>query len=230
MPVKFPFGIQSQNSNRQFAVIGLGRFGRSVCRTLHHAGYEVVGTDINQKLVDAAVTERIVSHAIQLDSTDPNALREVGILEFDTVIVAIGNYMEESIVTTLNAKEGGVSFVVAKASSDIHGKLLHKVGADQVVFPEHEAGASLAHALTRPTVLERLDLDPEHSIVEMMIPEIFHNCTIAELQLRNRYGLNLLAIGNEGKFEINPPPERRLSKGLAMVVIGSQENIQKLLP
>ena len=128
-----------RRESRQFAVIGLGRFGRAVCSTLHKMGYEVMGTDIDEKLVTQALSQKIASHAIQLDSTDPEALREAGIFEIDTVIVAIGNYLQESIITTLNVKEAGVKHVVAKASSEIHGKLLKRVGADHVVFPEHEA-------------------------------------------------------------------------------------------
>ena len=218
-----------RRETRQFAVIGLGRFGRAVCKTLHQLGYEVLGIDINEALVAQVLAERIASSAIELDSTKPNALKEAGIFEFDTVIVAIGNYLEESIITTLNAKEGGVKYVVAKASSDIHGKLLQRVGADLVVFPEYQAGCDLAHTLTqKPSVVERFELDPDHSIVETRIPEEFHGKTIEELKLRSRYNVSVLAIGKDDKFNINPPPQEKLHKDLAMVVIGSNKAIQKL--
>jgi trk system potassium uptake protein TrkA len=156
--------LRSDHKNKQFAVIGLGRFGRAVCGTLHNSGHEVLGVDSNKCRVDQALGDRIVTHSRQLDSTQPAALKEAGIFEQDTVIVAIGNYIQESIVTTLNVKEGGVKHVIAKASSEIHEKLLHKVGADYVVFPEHEMGYQLARSLTKPGILERFDLDPEHSI------------------------------------------------------------------
>jgi trk system potassium uptake protein TrkA len=104
--------------------------------------------------------DEIAAHAIQLDSTQPIALKEAGIPDFDTVIVAIGNYVEESVITTLNVKELGVSYVVSKASSEIHGKLLNRVGADHVVFPEHEMGCELARSLTRPGILDRFELGP----------------------------------------------------------------------
>lgn len=217
-----------RKDNQQFAVIGLGRFGRSVCATLHKFGYQVLATDISEKRVSDALTEQIVGHALQLDSTEPAALKEAGIFEFDTVIVAIGNYIQESIVTTLNVKEGGVPHVVAKASTEVHCKLLTRVGADHVVFPEFEAGRALARTLTKPSILERFDLDPDNSIVEAIVPDEFHGKTIAELQLRNRYGLNLLAISNDGKFLINPEPDKRLQKGSAMVVIGSNKDINRL--
>ena len=176
-----------RRETRQFAVIGLGRFGRSVCRNLHKLGYEVLGTDIKESLVSQVLTENIASSAIKLDSTKPNALKEAGIFEFDTVIIAIGNYLEESIVTALNIKEGGVKYVIAKASSDVHGKLLQKVGADLVVYPEYQAGCDLVHLLTQnPRIIERFELDPDHSIVETRIPQEFHGIAIEELKLRSR--------------------------------------------
>jgi trk system potassium uptake protein TrkA len=222
------FLTNSSPKNRQFAVIGLGRFGRAVCSSLHKMGYEVLGTDIDEKLVNQALTHKIAAHAIQLDSTEPESLKEAGIFEMDTVIVAIGNYLQESIITTLNVKEAGVEQVVAKASSEIHGKLLRRVGADRVVFPEHEAGCALASTLTQPAFLERFELDTENSIVEVLVPEAFHNQTLAQLDMRKRYGVNVLAIGNGDKFVTNPNPGQLLKEGLIMVVIGSNKNLQKL--
>ncbi|MGB6297553.1 MAG: TrkA family potassium uptake protein [Rivularia sp. (in: cyanobacteria)] len=221
-------------TNQQFAVIGLGRFGRSVCSTLHRLGYQVLATDIDEKRVSQALTEEITGHALQLDSTEPAALKEAGLFEFDTVIIAIGNYIQESIITTLNVKEGGVKNVVAKASSEVHCKLLRKVGADRVVFPEHEAGCALAQTLTKPSILDTFDLDPDNSIVEIAIPDEFDGKTVAELQLRNRYGLNVLAISNkhdgvdDEKFIINPDPHKRFEKGSTMVVIGHNKDIDRL--
>ncbi|MGI8502699.1 MAG: potassium channel family protein [Hassallia sp.] len=217
-----------RHDNRQFAVIGLGRFGRSVCSTLHKLGYQVLAIDTNEKRVSDALSEQLVGHALQLDSTEPAALKEAGIFEFDTVIVAIGNYIQESIITTLNVKEGGVPHVVAKASSEVHCKLLRRVGADHVVFPEFEAGSALARSLTKPSILDRFDLDPDNSIVEIIVPDEFHGKTIAELQLRNRYGLNLLAMSRDDKFIINPDPSKYLERGSAIVVIGCNRDINRL--
>ncbi len=215
-------------NNRQFAVIGLGRFGRAVSMTLHNLGYEVLGVDSDERRVNQALNDEIVAHALTLDSTDANMLKDAGLFEFDTAIVAIGNFVQESVITTLNLKEGGVPHVVAKASSDIHGKLLKRVGADHVVYPEHEMGCELARSLTRPGILERFELDPDNSIVELVVPEEFDGKTIADLDLRKRFGLNLLAVCQDGKFEINPSPVSRLQKGWLMVVIGSNKCIDRL--
>ncbi len=218
-----------KRDNHQYAVIGLGRFGRAVCSTLHQLGHDVLGIDTSEKLVAQALAEQYTAHAVQLDSTEPMALKEAGVFEFDTVIVAIGNYIQESVITTLNLKEGGVPHVVAKASNDVHGKLLQKIGADRVIFPEHEMGCNLARSLTRPNILERLILDEEHSVVEITVPNEFDGQTIAELNLRSRFGLNLLALGEDkNHFQINPNPNQRLHKGQVMVVIGDTSAIEQL--
>jgi trk system potassium uptake protein len=215
-------------NNQQFAVIGLGRFGRAVCETLHKSGYEVLGIDNNEKRVADILAAGMAAHAVSLDSTDPLALQEAGVFEFDTVIIAIGNYLQESIITTLNIKEAGVPNVVAKAASDIHAKLLQKVGADRVVLPEFEAGCALAQTLTKPGIFDRFDLDPEHSIVEIKVPASFQGKTIVELKLRSDYGLNVLAVGQAQNFNINPQPNQRLGRDDVLVVIGSRTDIDRL--
>jgi trk system potassium uptake protein len=213
---------------KQYAVIGLGRFGRAVCEALHHQGYDVVGIDSNEERVAEALNDRIVGHARSVDSTNPAALAEAGVFELDTVIVAIGNYIQESIITTLNVKEGGVAHVVAKASSETHVKLLKKVGADHVVFPERDGGYSLARSLTKPGLLERFELDPENSIVEVIVPDHFDGKTLRELELRSRFGVTVIAHSQGGKFITNPDPMTYLQKGNAIVVVGANQDIEKL--
>ncbi|NET44060.1 TrkA family potassium uptake protein [Okeania sp. SIO2B3] len=218
-----------KSETKQFAVIGLGRFGKAVCLTLHNLGYEVLAIDREEKRVNQALTDKISSHALELDATEINAIKQAGISDFDTVIVAIGNYLSESIITTLNLKEVGVKFVVAKASSETHVKLLNKIGADYVVFPEREMGCELARLLSKPRILDQFDIDPDHSIVEVIVPEKFDGKTIADLELRNKYGLNLLAVSDRGeKFKINPKPSTILTKGIIMIVLGSNQDINRL--
>ncbi|MDX1977501.1 MAG: TrkA family potassium uptake protein [Pseudanabaenaceae cyanobacterium bins.68] len=214
--------------NRHFAVLGLGRFGKSVCKTLLEGGFEVLGVDRNESLVDHVIAEHPSMHCVQVDTTDLVALQDLGIAEFDTVIVAIGNFLEESIITTLHVKEAGVRYVVAKASSEVHGTLLKKVGADRVVYPEAEMGSSLARSLTQLGILERLELDKDNSIVEVAVPEVFAGKSIVELQLRNNFGVNVLAIREGGKYEVNPSPDRKLKKGGLLVLIGDNKSIQRL--
>ncbi|MFP4134254.1 MAG: potassium channel family protein [Halothece sp.] len=213
---------------KEFAVIGLGRFGQALCGELRKLGCDVLGSDRDEKLVNQVLTDKIVSHAIQLDSTKPAALKEAGIFEFDVVIIAIGDYVQESIITTLNVKENGVKYVIAKASSDIHGKLLKRVGADRVVFPERDAGNELARYLAQPGILDKFELDPDHSIVDLQIPEAFDGQTIQELNLRERYGLNVIAIKYGEKFEYNPAGNYRLRKGSRMIAVGANADIKRL--
>lgn len=220
-----------KTEKQQFAVIGLGRFGRAVCAQLHESGYEVLAIDKEEKKVCQALHDQIASHAVQLDTTEMAALKESGILEFETVIVAIGNFLAESITTTLNLKEAGVEKVVAKASSTTHMKILHKVGADLVVFPEDEMGRELGQRLiTRNRIIDLFELDPQHSVVEMKVPEEFYGKTIMELDLRKKYGLNLLAIreDEEEKTEINPLANKRFHPGMVMIVLGSNKSIERL--
>ncbi len=218
-----------RQEKRQFAVIGLGRFGRAVCETLHANGYDVLGIDQDPKLVSEVLADKVVANAISLDSTDDTALREAGIFEIETVIVAIGNYLKESIITCLNLKEGGVKSVVAKVSSDTHEKILRRLGVDLIVFPEHEAGQDLAYSLTTPSIVDRFKLDPNNSIVEIKVPDQFCNKTLMELQLRKNYGVSVLAIGSEENFQINPSPTERLQTGMILVLIGKNDDIQRLV-
>ncbi|MCG9884808.1 MAG: TrkA family potassium uptake protein [Cyanobacteria bacterium] len=226
---------------QQYVVLGLGRFGRAVCSTLHQMGYEVLGIDSSESLITQALDDRIVSHAIQLDTTNRLAMEEAGVFDFETAIVAIGNYIEASVIATLNLKEAGVNYVLAKASSDIHGKLLRKVGADLVVFPEHEMGCQVGRSLVQPNILERLDLDANSSIVEVIVPQEFDGKSIAELQLRARYGINLLALSRAPvqeeadtgadrceRFDVNVDPSMRLRQGMVMVVIGNRRALSNL--
>lgn len=125
-------------------------------------------------------------------------------------------------------RSAGVKHVVAKALSEVHGTLLKKVGADLVVYPEAEMGCALARSLTQRGILERFELDPDHSIVEVMVPEEFDGKTILELKLRGHYGVNVIAVSQNQKFEINPDPSQKLLKGSAIVVIGSNKNINRL--
>lgn len=223
----------SRSENRQFAVIGLGRFGRSVCSTLTKYGFEVMGIDQKEDLVTQATVDKLASHCIQLDSTQPKALQEAGIMDFETVVVAIGNFIEESIITTLNLKEGGVKYVVAKASSEVHVTLLTKVGADKVVFPEREMGVSLARALTSRGIVEKFELNTEYSVASVFVPDRFHNKTIRELDMRKNYRVNVLWIPNyrekgKDKLDMSFDPNQKLQKGTIIGVMGKNEDIEHL--
>jgi len=210
---------------RDFAVIGLGRFGASVARSLHSLGYDVLGVDMNEAKV-AAATE-YTTKAVQCDATDENSLRSVGIRNFDAVVVAIGD-LQASILITLLLKEMGVRQVIAKASNDRHGKVLYKIGADRVVFPEREMGMRVAHNLASSNILDLIELSPEYSIVEVTAGGALVGKTLRQLDLRNRYGVNVIAVRRAKDINLMPRAEDKVEAGDVLVLVGANENLRAL--
>ena len=176
--------------DRQFAVIGLGRFGSNMAKALSKMGYEVLAIDKNQHKVQEFSDE--VTHVVQADTTDENALRELGILNFDVVVVAIGEDVQANVLTTLQLKEIGVNFIVATSRNSLHTKLLEKVGADRIVAPERDMARRVAYNLASTSVMDYIELSPRFSIVEITAPKAFQNKTIAESNILP--AINLLNI------------------------------------
>ncbi len=156
---------------RQFAVIGLGRFGSSIARTLYNQGCEVLAIDRREEMVQEMSGS--VTQAVQLDATDEKALKAVGIENIDVAIVAIGENLQASILISILLKEVGVKEVIAKARTPLHGRILKKIGADKIIFPEKEMGARLARSLVTTNILEQVELSPGYSVVEILAPKEF---------------------------------------------------------
>jgi trk system potassium uptake protein TrkA len=210
----------------EYAVIGMGRFGRSVAITLHRLGHQVLAIDKNEDALRTVSDE--VTHAVQLDSTDEEALRGVGITNFDAVVIAIGNFIEESILTTLLLAELGVEKIVAKAVDDRQGKVLERVGAHLVVYPERDMGARIAHTLAAPGVLDYLEISPTFSIEELSIPGAMAGRTLGQLDLKARYGVNVLLIRRDSQLMISPTPDTKLQAGDVLVVVGENRQLNRL--
>ncbi|RFU71258.1 TrkA family potassium uptake protein [Peribacillus saganii] len=208
---------------RQYAVIGLGRFGISVAQRLHEAGQEVLGIDINEERVEEA--ESFVTHAVIADTTEEDALKSVGISNFDRVIVAIGNDMQSSILTVLLLKELGVKKVIAKALDKHHGKVLEKVGADWVIYPEKDMGERVANQLLSPNMLNYIELSHEYNIEEILIPESMAENSLRELDIRAKYNVSAIAVVRDGNVIISPSPNEIIHKGDMLVLIGSREDL-----
>lgn len=211
---------------RQFAVIGLGRFGTSVAKTLNLMGYEVLAIDEDQERIQEIVQS--VTHAIQADATDENALKALGIRNFDVVIVAIGHDIQTSILVTVILKELGVKKVVAKAQSELHGKVLVKVGADKVVYPERDMGARVAHSLVSSKVLDHIELSADYSIMEVVAPDFVVGKALRDSSLRENFGATVMAIKRGKQLIVSPSPEDLIEQGDIMVVIGENNNLHKL--
>ena len=212
--------------DRQFAVIGLGRFGSNMATALSKMGYEVLAIDKNQHKVQEFSDE--VTHVVQADTTDENALRELGILNFDVVVVAIGEDVQANVLTTLQLKEIGVNFIVATSRNSLHTKLLEKVGADRIVAPERDMARRVAYNLASTSVMDYIELSPRFSIVEITAPKAFQNKTIAESNIRAKYGINVVAIKRGEDLIISPLPSEKIIKDDIVVVVGKNESINGL--
>jgi trk system potassium uptake protein len=210
---------------KEFAVIGLGRFGGSICRTLSEQGMEVLAIDIDEDRVNEFAS--IASHAVVGDSTDESVLKSLGIRNFDHVIVAIGDNIQASILTTIILKELGVKHITVKATNDYHEKVLKKIGADQVVHPERDMGERIAHNIISNNVLDYLELSDEHSIVEIVASERLDGHSLLELDIRARYGINIVAIKRGNNIIVSPLASEIIRKDDILIVIGADEDIDR---
>jgi len=223
---------------RQFVVIGLGRFGSSVARTLAERGHEVLAIDSEEEKV-AEIADH-VTHAVQLDASDEKALRSVGVADMDVAVVSVGD-ISASILISLLLKELGVGLVASKAMDTLHAKVLRRVGADRVIFPERDMGVRVADSLSTPAIFDCIEVSPTHSIVELVAPGSFQGKTMRELDIRAKYGINVIAvkrkkpkISKEGVSEIEedlilgPTADEEIVHGDLLVLLGRDEDIEKL--
>ncbi|MDZ5470616.1 TrkA family potassium uptake protein [Bacillus sp. 31A1R] len=210
---------------KEFAVIGLGRFGGSICRALAEQGMEVMAIDNNADRVNEFAM--IASHAVMGDSTDESVLKSLGIRNFDHVIVAIGDDIQASILTTLILKELGVNNITVKAQNDYHEKVLRKIGADHVVHPERDMGKRIAHNIVSNNVLDYLELSDEHSIVEIVANDRLAGHTIIDLDIRAKYGINIVAIKRGKDIIVSPQANEMIYEADILIVIGADGDISR---
>ncbi|MBW8348696.1 TrkA family potassium uptake protein [Bacillus sp. IITD106] len=210
---------------KQFAVIGLGRFGGSICRELAEQGMEVLAMDKNEDRVNEFAS--IATHAVIADTTDENILKSLGIRNFDHVIVAIGEDIQSSILTTLMLKEIGVNHITVKAQNDYHEKVLLKIGADYVVHPERDMGRRIAHYIVSNNILDYLELSDEYSIVEIKVNDLLAGHSLVELDVRAKYGLNIVAIKRGTEIIVSPLADDPLKKEDILIVIGADSDINR---
>lgn len=210
---------------KQFVVIGLGRFGGSVCKELVHQGHEVLAMDTDeQKVNDYA---QIATHAVVANSTDESTLRSLGIRNFENVVVAIGDNIQASILTTLLLKELGVKNVLVKAKNDYHHKVLEKIGADQIVHPENDMGRRVAQQMADEKVIDFIELSNEYSIVELIATAKLEGKTLVQLDIRAKYGVTILAIKKGEEINISPLPDYKICSGDLLIVIGHNKDIKR---
>ncbi|SCW30681.1 trk system potassium uptake protein TrkA [Paenibacillus tianmuensis] len=208
----------------QYAVIGLGRFGSSLAKELIKLGYEVLGIDKDEEAVEEMSDE--LTHVVVADATDEDVIRSLGIRNFDCVVVSIGDDIQASILTAILLKDSGVGMVVAKALSELHGKVLQKIGVDRIIYPERDMGIRVAHQLVSPNLLDYIELSDDYTIVELSVPRSLNGRSLKELDPRARYGCSVVAINKKSGVIIAPTAEDMVEERDVMVVIGTNEQIE----
>jgi len=220
-----PISTGGRNMKREFAVIGLGRFGGSICRELSMEGMNVLAIDADEDKVNEF--KNIASYAVIADSTDESALKELGIKNIDHVIVAIGDNIQASILTTVILTDLGIKKITVKAQNDYHEKILKKIGADQVVHPERDMGKRIAHNIISSNILDYLELSDDHSIVEVKAGERMLGKTLVDLDIRANYGCNVVAIKRGKDINVSPSADDALEVNDVLIVIGSDRDISR---
>lgn len=212
--------------SKSFIIIGLGRFGMSTARMLTTLGHEVLAVDKRADRVNAIKDS--VMHAVQADTTDERAVSHLGVRNFDCVVICIGDDIRASVLATVLCREMGAKKIVAKAQDDLHQKLLIKTGADRVVQPEHDGGIRLARSLVAEGVLDSLDLSEEYSINEIEVPHDWVGRSLAQINVRNKYGLSVIAVRREGHVAVNFDPNEPFHADDSIYVLGDNKSMERI--
>ncbi len=214
---------------KNFLVIGLGEFGKSVAKTLYKNKATVLAIDSREELIKQALDEGIIDEAVILDATDELALKDVVRDDFETAFVSVGDNIQASILITMHLKELGVNKIICKAVNHTQGKVLEKIGATQVVFPEESMGEKIAYSVLYPTIIEYFNFSGDYFIYEVKIPKSYVGKSLMELNLRHRYEINILAVKHsDGKMNVTPDPNIKLAKDDLLIVLTKANAIGKL--
>ena len=211
---------------KSYVVIGLGRFGTEMALKLYDCGEDVLAIDTDENIIDK-ISDR-VTKAVAADARDLDVLRKLGVEDFDRVVVAVGSDLAASALITMNLKTLGVPFILCKAHDDTYREILEKLGADRVIIPEREIADKLAKGLTTAGVMEYIELSSEYGIVEMAPPAEWLGKTIRALELRSRYGANVIAVRHGENLRIPPEIDTPLESSCILVVLGSYKVMEKL--
>jgi len=217
---------KDRNHRKEFVVFGLGKFGLSVAKTLADNGCQVMAVDSEQSKVEEIANE--VTYAVCMDVTDADAIHSLGIRNFDGAIVAIGENLEASVLVTIISKEMGIPFVLAKAQTELQAKVLKRVGADKIIFPEKESGIRIANNLVSGNFFDAIELSSKYSMMDLDVPAEWVGKSLRELNLRATKKINIIGIKQKEEFEITPDPDMPLTEDDVLVVIGRNQTLTKL--
>lgn len=211
---------------KEIAVIGLGKFGSSVAKAYAKAGGNVLAIDNDTEKIQEIST--FVTYAVKADVTDADVVRTLGLSNVDVAVVAITDNLEASVMATILSKEEGVPYVMAKAQNEVHAKVLTKVGADKIIFPEKEMGIRIAKNIQVDHLMDLVDLSDRHSIIEMRTPAGWIGKNLKELDVRKKYGINIIGVRMDGSIEVNISPDMPLSESMILIVIGENDRIDRV--
>ncbi len=211
---------------KTFAVIGLGRFGAAIALELSSLGHEVMAVDTDEDKVRQVADK--VTHAVTADARKLEVLQALGLRNFDCAVVAMGGDVGNSALVTLNLKELGIPQVVCKAQSHVHRKVLEKIGADRVIFPEHEMGQKVAQGLSSSSVLNFIEFSEDYGIVELEAPSSWRGKTLRELDVRNAFHVTVIALRRNGTLDVSPRADVPIEAGDNVVALGRSEDINRL--
>lgn len=212
-------------AKKQFLIIGLGRFGSSIAKKIYELGHDVLAIDKDEEKVQEI--SDYVTHAVQLDSTDENVLKTLGVRNFDVAVVTIGSNLQASVMTTLILKELDIKYIIAKANNELYVKILTKIGADKVIMPEKDMGIRVAHNLVSSNILDYIELSSEYSILEIEAIEEWFDKSLKELQIRKKYGINVVAIKGAEKVNVSPSAEDVIKERDVIVALGNINDLHK---
>ncbi|MDQ4064281.1 MAG: TrkA family potassium uptake protein [Actinomycetota bacterium] len=216
--------------SKQFAVIGMGRVGASLMRTLDSLGHDVLGIDCDEGRIEELATELPGANLVTADGTEPSVLRDLGLEQFDGAAVVIGESIQASVLVTLILKDLGVPMVFSRANNELHAKVLDRVGADHVIQPEKEFGEFLARQMSLPGIQDYLELGHDEALIEIEVPDGWLGKSLADLQLHRKKDLTVLAIKGREKGGTLPKPETPLQEGDILVIGGPKKELDKLDP
>ncbi len=211
---------------QQIAVIGLGRFGSSAAMQLVRLGYDVLGVDRNEDLVENLSDE--LTHVVRADTSNEGALEELGIRNFDVVVVGISSEVQSSIVTTLILKHLNVPYVIAKARDELHGEILDRIGADKVIYPEREAGLRISHTFISRELLDYVEVVPGYGVSKIRVPDRFVGRSLQVLGFGEDSGLRILMIGRGDSVVHDPQPGERIQDGDVLMVVGEDRYLSEM--
>lgn len=211
---------------KSYAVFGLGRYGQAVAKELISFGAEVIAVDIDEETVNDAVGE--IPFCKCADITDPDVIKQLGISNVDVVIIAMASNLEASVMATMLCKEAGVSTVIVKCANEMNCRILERIGADKVVFPERESGVRLAKNLVSSGFMDIMELSDDISMIELNVRDEWQGKTPVELNLRRKYGINIVAIYRGEKVTIEIDPSKPLEKDMKLIVIANINKLERL--